>query len=202
MARSNASGRSGLAAVAGGIVLVAIGAWLITPAPDPWIGAAGTLLGGAWQLAMALLAAGAVGLHVRQARRAGLVGVAGLAITCLGLGMGFVGVGGMGLPGIQAAGDAAAWLWPCVALGAFAVLPIGMLLIGAAMVRAKVVPVGVALIFIAGALVLALAWLVPADPYVTSPLALSLLGACWIVAGAVLWRDSRRAISRTTPATA
>jgi hypothetical protein len=179
--------------------LVAIGAWLITHATEFWVGAAGTLLGSGLLLAMALLATGAVELYIRQTPQAGLVGTAGLTITCLGLGMAFVGVAGMGLPGTFAPG----LVWPCFALGVAAVLPSGMLLDAAAMVRAKIVPIWLALSFCASALaVLGLAWFgsgVPSNMRVL--VILSLLGAVWTVAGCVLWRDSRRAIAQPTPAT-
>lgn len=128
---------------------------------------------------------GVLGIHARQRDRAGRLGAAAVAVACLGLALMASARMAVDLDLLPA--------WPTMGI-AMATVLLGMLLLGASIVRAGVLPRAAGGLLILGILAFFVGNFEDASIWV-----FLLFGAAWVWLGYALW--SRAGMRRPTPAT-
>jgi hypothetical protein len=196
----------GLAAVAGGVLLV-IWAFLLIPVFSPtWIpGSLYRLYIALWSLSWLLLVGGLLGLHARQANASGRLGAAGFAIASLGglvvAVLSFVYLE-WPMPGPYSWGDGSGFGVATL------VWEVGLLLLGIATLRARALPLpwrtlplAIFLVFPFSIMLTPLmlgAGLESEFFYSGAPRALSGIG--WVLLGYALWSGVGEGVRRSAPA--
>ncbi|HEV2126574.1 MAG TPA: hypothetical protein VGW38_27765, partial [Chloroflexota bacterium] len=123
--------------------------------------------------ALALILLGVLGIHARQRARAGRLGMAAVAIGCLGVAL---------LAAVRVAVDLdLVPAWPAVG-AAFAVFFVGLLLLGATIIRAGVLPRAAGGLLILGVLAFFIGNFEDASIWL-----FGLFGAAWLWLGYAVW---------------